>query len=132
MGNIDKSVSKMVQSPQDDESLHLKVFFFRTGRGNEPVREWLKSLSVVEKRAIGEDVKTVQFGWPLGMPLIRKLESGLWEIRSNLPSGIARIIFTVKDNAMILLHGFIKKSQKTPLADLRIARLRLGQIKGVE
>jgi phage-related protein len=86
----------------------------------------------VEKRAIGEDVKTVQFGWPLGMPLVRKLEQGLWEIRSNLPYGIARIIFTVKDNSMILLHGFIKKSQKTPLADLRIARLRLRQIKGVE
>ena len=63
------------------------------------------------------------------MPLVRKLESGLLEIRSNHPSGIARIIFTVKDNAMILLHGFIKESQKTLLDDLRIARLRLGQIK---
>jgi phage-related protein len=120
----------MVQSPQDDESLHLKVFFFRTGRGNEPVREWLKSLAPVEKRAIGEDVKTVQFGWPLGMPLVRKLEPGLWEIRSNLPSGIARIIFTVKGSAMILLHGFIKKSQKAPLDDLQLARARLGQIQG--
>jgi len=120
----------MVQSPQDDESLRLKVYFFRTGRGTEPVREWLKSLSQVEKRTIGEDVKTVQFGWPLGMPLVRKLEPGLWEIRSNLPSGIARIIFTVKDNAMVLLHGFIKKSQKTSLDDLQLARARLGQIQG--
>jgi len=120
----------MVQSPQDDESLRLKVYFFRTGRGTEPVREWLKSLSQVEKRTIGEDVKTVQFGWPLGMPLVRKLEPGLWEIRSNLPSGIARIIFTVKDNAMVLLHGFIKKSPKTSLDDLQLARARLGQIQG--
>ena len=120
----------MIQSPQDDESLHLKVFFFRTGRGKEPVREWLKSLSPVEKRAIGEDVKTVQFGWPLGMPLVRKLEPGLWEIRSNLPSGIARIIFTVKGNAMILLHGFIKKSQKAQADDLQLARARLGQLQG--
>jgi phage-related protein len=124
------SVSKMIQSPQDDESLRLKVFFFRTRRGSEPVREWLKSLSPAEKRTIGEDVKTVQFGWPLGMPLIRKLEPGLWEIRANLPSGIARIMFTVKDNAMILLHGFIKKSQKTPLDDLHLARERLGQLRG--
>jgi hypothetical protein len=67
----------MVQSLQDDENLHLKVFFFRAGRGNEPVREWLQSLSTAEKRAIGEDMKTVQFGWPLGMPLVRKLEPGL-------------------------------------------------------
>ena len=120
----------MVQSPQDDESLRLKVFFFRTRRGNEPVREWLKSLSLEQKRAIGEDVKTVQFGWPLGMPLVRKLEPGLWEIRSNLPSGIARTIFTVEDNAMILLHGFIKKTRRTPLDDLQLARARLGQIQG--
>ena len=120
----------MIQSPQDDESLRLKVFFFRSKRGNEPVREWLKSLSPIEKRTIGEDVKTVQFGWPLGMPLVRKLEAGLWEIRSNLPSGIARIVFTVKGNAMILLHGFIKKSQKTPLDDLHLARERLGQLRG--
>ena len=89
------------------------------------MREWLKSLSPIEKRTIGEDVKTVQLGWPLGMPLVRKLEPGLWEILSNLPSGIARIMFTVKDNAMILLHGFIKKPQKTPMDDLYLARERL-------
>ena len=82
------------------------------------------------KRTLGEDIKTVQFGWPLGMPLVRKLEPGLWEIRSNLPSGIARIIFTVNNHAMILLHGFIKKSQKTPLDDLRLARERLRQLRG--
>ena len=120
----------MIQSPQDDEDLLLKVFFFHTRRGSEPVREWLKSLSPLEKRIIGEDVKTVQFGWPLGMPLVRKLEPGLWEIRSTLPAGIARVIFTVKDNAMILLHGFIKKSQKTPMDDLQLARARLGQLRG--
>ncbi len=127
----------MVQSQEpkkrvhdDDESLRLKVFFFRSGRGSEPVREWLKSLPLEEKRTIGEDVKTVQFGWPLGMPLVRKLEPGLWEVRSNLPTGIARIIFTVKDNAMILLHGFIKKSQKTPMSDLQVSRTRLGQLRG--
>jgi phage-related protein len=120
----------MIQSLPEDESLRLKVFFFRTGRGSEPVREWLKSLTQIEKRILGEDVKTVQFGWPLGMPLVRKLEPGLWEIRSSLPSGIARILFTVKGNALILLHGFIKKSQKTQLDDLRLARERLGQVRG--
>jgi hypothetical protein len=67
----------MIQSLPEDGSLCLKVFFFRTGRGSEPVREWLKSMTQIEKRIIGEDVKTVQFGWPLGMPLVRKLEPGL-------------------------------------------------------
>ena len=75
----------MVQSPQDGQSLRLKVFFFRTSRASEPVREWLKSLSPMEKRTIGEDVKTVQFGWPL----VRKLEPRLWEIRSA-PGTITR------------------------------------------
>lgn len=116
----------MVQSPRDDKNLRLKVMFFRTRRGNEPVREWLKSLPLDEKRIIGEDVKTVQFGWPLGIPFVRKLEPGLWEVRSNLPSGIARVLFTVEGNTMVLLHGFIKKSQKTPLDDLHLARERLG------
>lgn len=83
-----------------------------------------------EKRILGEDIKTAQFGWPLGMPLIRKLEPGLWEVRSNLTSGIARVLFTVEENTMILLHGFIKKSQKTPLDDLQLARDRLKQIRG--
>lgn len=120
----------MIQSIPEDDNLRLKVLFFRTGRGSEPVREWLKSLTQIEKRIIGEDVKTVQFGWPLGMPLVRKLEPGLWEIRSSLPSGIARVLFTIKGNAIILLHGFIKKSQKTQLDDLRLARDRLGQLRG--
>lgn len=120
----------MIQSRTDDNDLRLKVVFFRTLRGNEPVREWLKSLQSEEKRILGEDIKTVQFGWPLGMPLVRKLESGLWEIRSSLPSGIARVIFTVDNDMMILLHGFIKKSQKSPLEDLRLARQRLAQLRG--
>ena len=63
----------------------LSVAFFRTASGNEPVREWLKSFPREERRIIGEDIKTVQFGWPLGMPLVRKLDKGLWEVRSRLP-----------------------------------------------
>ena len=72
----------------------LSVAFFRTASGNEPVREWLKSLPREERRILGEDIKTVQFGWPLGMPLVRKLDKGLWEVRSRLPGRIARVIFT--------------------------------------
>ena len=103
----------------------LSVVFFRTSSGNEPVREWLKSLPPEERRIIGEDIKTVQFGWPLGMPLVRKLEKGLWEVRSRLPGRTARIVFTAGLSRMILIHGFIKKSQKTPQEDLELAKTRL-------
>ena len=120
----------MVQSQPDDQEIRLRVVFFQTRRGNEPVREWLRSLRAEEKRILGADIKTAQFGWPLGMPLVRKLEPGLWEVRSNLPAGIARVLFTVEGDTMVLLHGFIKKSQKTPLDDLQLARERLNQLRG--
>jgi len=103
----------------------LRVVFYRTASGTEPVREWLKGLSKRDKKRIGEDIKTVQYGWPLGMPLVRKLDHGLWEIRSRLDLRIARILFTLADDGrMVLLHGFIKKSQKTPQTDLRLAKDR--------
>lgn len=78
---------------------------------------------------IGEDIKTVQFGWPLGMPLVRKLDAELWEVRSRLAGRIARIFFTAGGGRMILLHGFIKKSQKTPADDLALAKTRLRMLK---
>lgn len=106
----------------------LAVAFFRTETGREPVREWLKSLPREERRIIGEDLKTVQFGWPLGMPLVRKLDAKLWEVRSRLPGRIARVMFTSAEDRMILLHGFIKKSQKTPMEDLELAKNRLRML----
>ena len=108
---------------------YFPVHFFVTETGNEPVREWLRNLTAQERKMIGEDIKTVQFGWPLGMPLIKKLEPGLWEVRSKLVNKISRVIFTVIDEHIILLHGFIKKSQALPKEDLHLARQRLGDIK---
>ncbi len=96
--------------PNNDKPI-LTVIFYRTEAGNEPVREWLKSLKREDRRTIGEDIKTAQFGWPLGMPLIHKLEPGLWKVRSNLRQEIARVLLTVMGRLMVLLHGFIKKSQ---------------------
>ena len=107
--------------------IRLNVVFFRTDSGTEPVRKWLKSLLVSHKKAIGEDIKTVQFGWPLGMPLVEKLEPYLWEVRTKVPDGIARVLFTVDGQLMILLHGFIKKTRKIPQKDIRTARSRLKQ-----
>ena len=106
----------------------LSVAFFRTETGREPVRDWLKSLPRENRRIIGEDIKTVQFGWPLGMPLVRKLDKGLWEVRVRLTDGIARILFTTGGRRMVLLHGFIKKSQKTPREDLELAKTRLRML----
>jgi phage-related protein len=113
-----------------NDEMRLQVFFYRTLGGAEPVREWLKALPTEERKIIGDDLKTAQFGWPLGMPLIRKLEADLWEVRSRLPNRITRVIFTVEGNRMVLLHGFIKKSQKTPVEDLQLARQRLKALRG--
>ncbi len=82
------------------------------------------------QKVIGEDIKTVQFGWPLGMPLVRKLEPDLWKVRSNISSGIARVLFTIQEEFLVLLHGFIKKSAKTPPSNLALARKRLAQVRG--
>ncbi|HLX09588.1 MAG TPA: type II toxin-antitoxin system RelE/ParE family toxin [Thermoanaerobaculia bacterium] len=92
------------------------------------MRQWLKGLDRKDRKAVGEDIKTAQYGWPLGMPLIKKLEAGLWEVRSHVSQGIARIIFTVAEGTMVLVHGFVKKSQKIPPTELRIARQRLAAL----
>jgi phage-related protein len=107
----------------------LCVVFYRTEAGNEPVRQWLKGLRREDRKAIGQDIKTAQYGWPLGMPLIRKLEPGLWEVRSNIPQGIARVLFIVADDVMVLLHGFVKRSQKIPQGELKVARQRLADLR---
>ena len=71
------------------------------------MRDWLKALSVAERKIIGEDIKTVQFGWPLGMPLVAHLESGIWEVRTRLSTRIARVLFVLDGDVMVLVHGFI-------------------------
>ncbi len=103
----------------------LNVTFFRTDAGRLPVQQWLRSLNKADKKVIGRDIHFVQFRWPLGMPLVRKIETDLWEVRSRLSSGrISRVLFTIGGDEMVLLHGFIKKSQKIPQTDLNVARDR--------
>ena len=110
----------------------LRVLFFRTQFGREPVRDWLLELDRQDRKVIGEDIKLVQFRWPLGMPLVRKLEPDLWEVRSHLDGGrIARVFFTVSGVEMALLHGIVKKSRKTPRQDLELARQRRDLWHGV-
>ena len=101
--------------------------FFRTATGNEPAREWLLSLPREERHAIGEDLLTVQYAWPIGKPLVDHLGDGLWEVRTRLPHRIARTLFAVVDNEIVVLHGFIKKTRQTPLRELELARQRQRQ-----
>ncbi len=99
--------------------------FYKTEGNNEPVREWLKQLEPLERKTVGTDIKTVEYGWPIGMPTCRPMGKGLYEVRSNLPNGkIARVLFCIFENRMILLHGFIKKTQKTPKKELDLALKR--------
>lgn len=107
----------------------LDVRFYATGLGAEPVREWLKLLPAAERKAVGEDIKTVQFGWPLGMPLVRSMGGGIWEVRTRLENRIARVLFVMDGSTMVLLHGFIKKAQATPAADMDLAKDRLKQLR---
>lgn len=107
----------------------LDVRFFMTEAGTEPVRDWLRTLSATDRKLIGENIKTVQFGWPLGMPLVDHLGSDIWEVRSKLDTRIARTLFATDGDVMILLHAFIKKQQKTPKPDLNLAQDRLKQLR---
>lgn len=106
----------------------LSVKFFQTESDNEPVRDFLRDLPPEDRKIIGTDIKEVQFGWPLGMPLVRKMGNNLWEVRSHLERRVCRVIFTVVGGQMVLLHAFIKKSQGTPRQDLEIARDRKKQL----
>jgi len=107
----------------------LPAVFYALPSGREPVREWLKHLSAEDRKIIGEDIKDVEVAWPIGMPLCRPLSRGLWEVRSTLTQGrIARVLFCEHAGKMVLLHAFIKKTQKTPAGDLELAFRRKREI----
>jgi len=107
----------------------MPVIFYRTVRGGEPVRDWLRGLPVDDRHRIGRDLALVQYGWPVGMPLCRSLGGGLWEVRSNLPSRrIARLLFFVHEGRIGVVNGFIKKTQRTPPEDLALARQRMQEM----
>lgn len=116
----------------DDDALPggFPVHFYRSENGREPVRDWLKSLGRPDTLVIGEDIRVVQAGWPVGLPVCRPLGDGLYEVRSSLSNGrIARVLFCFHSNSVVLLHGFIKKSKKTPTDDLRLAKERQGTVR---
>ncbi|AEF05691.1 hypothetical protein ambt_21000 [Alteromonas naphthalenivorans] len=107
----------------------VPAVFYRSDSGSEPVREWLLACAVEDRKSIGADIKTVEFGWPVGMPVCRPMKDGLYEVRTNLTDKrIARVLFCFHDGNMVLLHGFIKKSQKTPKPDLDLAKKRKKEV----
>jgi phage-related protein len=112
-----------------DRLTEIPVVFYRTAAGAEPVREWLRSMSVGDRRTIGTDLATVQVGWPIGMPLCRSLGAGLWEIRSKLSDNrIARLLFFAEQGRIGVVQGFIKKTRKTPPAEISLAQKRMKEM----
>lgn len=106
----------------------IPVNFYQSESGHQPVRSWIRDLDRADRLVIGLDILAVQEGWPLGFPLCRSLGKGLWEVRSRLPSQrISRIIFAFIDGEILLLNGFIKKTQKTPQDEIVLAQTRLKE-----
>src|SRR5260221_5278981 len=98
-----------------------RVLFYSTAAGNAVVRQWLRSLDKEDKAILGEDLMVVQIGFPMELPLCRPLGQGLWEVRSSLTGNReARLVFyhDSQAQALVVLHGFIKKARKTPKAEI--------------
>ncbi|MBI2432999.1 MAG: type II toxin-antitoxin system RelE/ParE family toxin [Candidatus Hydrogenedentes bacterium] len=113
-----------------EEPRKLLVNFFATDTGDEPVRAWLQGLDSKSRWRIGKDIQKVQYGWPIGFPVCRPLGDGLLEVRSDLRDGrTARVLFMFVEETMVVLHGFIKKTQKTPPQDRALAMKRLRSVR---
>jgi phage-related protein len=107
----------------------IPTVFYRTEKGTEPVRDWLRGLTAEDRKTIGADLRTLQLGWPLGMPLCRSLGDGLWEVRSSLSSKReARLLFFFEEGRIGIVHGFLKKTQKTPLGEIALAKKRMREM----
>jgi phage-related protein len=112
-----------------DRTKKVQARFYETALGRKPVREWILALPKADRVIIGKDMQKVEFGWPIGMPSCRLLGGGLHEVRSDLIGAkIGRIIFCIVGGEMVLLHGFVKKTQKTPAADIELARRRQKEV----
>lgn len=112
-----------------ERSKKIAARFYVSPAGKAPVRDWLLAMDQDDRRVVGKDIQKVEFGWPIGMPYCRPLGRGLWEVRSDISSGrIARVLFCLTDGDMILLHAFVKKTQKTPLQEIDLALRRKKEL----
>ncbi len=107
----------------------ITFVFYETRNGKLPVRDWLLKLSKDDRKRVGVDLATVEYGWPVGMPICKSLGSGLWEVRTNISDKrISRVLFCIHDDSLWALHGFVKKTQKTPKSDIELAIKRMKEI----
>lgn len=112
-----------------DRSKKIAARFYVSAGGKTPVRDWILGLESGDRRVVGKDIQKVEFGWPIGMPYCRPLGRGLWEVRSDISAGrIARTLFCIIDGDMVLLHAFIKKTQKTPQQEIDLALRRKKEL----
>ncbi len=112
----------------DKEGKRIQAEFFQYENGTKPVRDWLLyELDEEERKFVGRDIATVEFEWPVGAPLVKKL-GNFWEVRTTLKSGWSRVLFVVIDGRMILLHGVVKKSKKIQKDDLEVAVRRRSML----
>ena len=118
-----------ISADSENQGKRIPAIFYCTEAGGEPVRDWLKGLSLEDRKRIGEDIKTVEFGWPVGMPVCKSLRDGLYEVRTRLAQNrIARVLFYIdKRHRMVLLNGFIKKTRRTPGEDIELAKNNKGK-----
>ena len=122
-------VQERQRMTEDATPQKIPLIFFRSGKGTEPVREWLKELPEAERQAVGKDLLRAQWRWPVGMPLCRPMGDGLWEIRTDLPTKrTARVMLCLYREHLVALHGFIKKTRATPDEDLALARKRQKEL----
>jgi phage-related protein len=117
---------------KNEERKYFDVVFFETENGKQPVRDFIKKLSKEDQKEVGADIRVVQDNFPIGLPLVKKLKPELWEIRSFIKDGINRVFFTFIKNEIILLHAFVKKTQKTPLKEIDVALERLKEFKKMQ
>jgi phage-related protein len=114
----------------DEPPRKIPLVFYRTSAGVDVVREWLRALDKADRDIIGQDLMRVQFRWPVGMPLCRPLGAGLWEVRSSLANNrIARVLFFVEGGRVGVVHGFIKKTRKTPAEAIALADKRMKEMR---
>jgi phage-related protein len=107
----------------------LPAKFYLSAAGRNPVRDWILDLAEADRHTIGKDIQKVEFGWPIGRPHCAPLGQGLWEVRSTLEGHrIGRVIFCMGKDHMILLHTFIKKTQKTPQTEIELPLKRMQEV----
>lgn len=92
------------------------------------MRDWLKSLDKATRHEIGTDIAKVQRMWPISKPLVDSFGGGLYEVRTRTGAGIYRVLFCIDGSDVVLLHGFMKKTQKTPKRELDLARKRQKEV----